>query len=72
MNITEWCSDKAKFLDWCKKQNIYQVVKRKVPCFPPDRVSELPIDLFSYNRGELDMLKWHKQSLKPVSKIIGG
>ncbi len=74
MDITEWCSDKEKFLAWCKKQNIYQVVEGELPPFA--RV--LPLDRYKeFNRAYVSGQKFERDEafkagyvrVKPVSEV---
>lgn len=49
---------------FCKENNIYQVVEGELPLNPLASTPNL------YTKSQQDMLQWHKQSLKPVSSLL--
>ncbi len=58
------------FIQFCEKENIVQVVEGELPGFENSRVGKDCFNrLWAFRK---DMFKWHKQSLKPVSSLLGG
>ncbi|KKK55493.1 hypothetical protein LCGC14_3073970 [marine sediment metagenome] len=57
------------FIKWCESRNICEVVEGELPKFD----YELHLIAFSdHEFVQKETIKWHKQSLKPVSSLLGG
>ena len=65
----------GKMSEFCESRNTCEVVEGELPDNPyrhKDLAEVWQIMNKGYESAQKDMLKWHEQSLRPVSSLLGG